>query len=129
MRQYQCRRLTVDIANPQHDRRRRYGADAVASFPAGAFFTYFPTVDVPHVGRFASSAHIIIDGNDKMVSSSVADALFAASVSASPETANESLLAAGTYTHNADTVLQKLLDRCLITPQQIMDAVAAMHDE
>jgi hypothetical protein len=110
----QFRRLTHEVINPTYDGRKKYGIDAVRSFPAGMPFLFSPGV-----GMHPAAAET---GRGHYITGTLAELLFDASVRAVPMNVLEVGCALGHRPH-VDTlaeVFDATLARYRLTPVDVL---------
>jgi hypothetical protein len=116
---YTLLQLTREVKNAKLDRRARYGGTSVETFAAGTLIRVYPSGSVVALLPSGQTVHAPYEMNKT---------LFEAGGEPEPRTANEALFAEDVETHNAKDVLQHLLDKGLVSVDQLRETVRSLTD-
>jgi hypothetical protein len=120
MRVRELRILTRDIPNPGYDRRRRYGAAAIQTFPSGMVFEYYPPVaEILPNGKAFVEPPVVYMKNVSGAIRNISD-IFEASKPYSPATFSDIVFSRGCSSAStwALDVLEAMLRDGIVTNEQ-----------
>jgi hypothetical protein len=115
------RRLTCDVKNPTYDKRKRYGADAIAVLRQGKALYEFTRDEND---RYAVGSIHFYQGeasDSVYTSNGFGRALLENSVACEPETWRERVRLAVGKERSSD-IIDQLIDSGVITPEQVEQA-------
>lgn len=113
-------RLSKDIANPEYDKRCKYGIKQYATFKAGTFFEGKP-INVPADYLRVEAAYAC--NKDWHIQGDTAALLIDNSVESEPNTWDEIAIIGGAWHHMAGDVVQAMLDNGIVSIDQVKAAL------
>lgn len=113
-------RLLKDVANPEHDKRCKYGFKQYPIFKAGILFEGRP-ISVDSETSRVDPAYVC--NSDWHIQGDIAALLIGNAIESEPNTWTEIAIIGGTWNHMAGDVIQVMLDNGIVSIDQVKAAL------